>query len=143
VIRNDGVLGLTVIGPKADHQILASPPVLSAEQFGVWMHLAVVMDGPSKQLVHYVNGSPVSHHRLRFAPPFRIGTAELGNWNAVGFPGNDPFLIRNFSGVMDEFCLFKRALSAAEIRTLYTDGRPQPDAATAFGQDAPSSPAPW
>lgn len=125
VIRNDGVLGLTVIGPNAGHQILVSPPVLTVDQFGIWTHLAVVLDGRSKRAVHYVNGQPVSRHPVRISPPFRVGTAELGNWNAVGFPGNDPFLIRNFSGVMDEFCLFGRALSDAEIQALHADGRPQ------------------
>ncbi len=125
VIRNDGVLGLTVIGPNAGHQILVSPPVLTVDQFGIWTHLAVVLDGRAKRAVHYVNGQPVSRHPMRINPPFRIGTAELGNWNAVGFPGNDPFLIRNFSGVMDEFCLFGRALSDAEIQALHADGRPQ------------------
>jgi hypothetical protein len=125
VIRNDGVVGLTVIGPKASHQILASPPVLTVDQFGMWTHLAVVLDGRAKSAVHYVNGQPVSQHSVRIVPPFRVGTAELGNWNAVGFPGNDPFLIRNFSGVMDEFCLFSRALSEAEVQALYADGKPQ------------------
>lgn len=127
VIRNDGVLGLTVIGPNAGHQILVSPPVLTVDQFGIWTHLAVVLDGRAKRAVHYVNGQPVSRHPVRISPPFRIGAAELGNWNAVGFPGNDPFLIRNFSGVMDEFCLFGRALSDAEIQALHADGRPQSD----------------
>lgn len=127
VIRNDGVLGLTVIGPNAGHQILVSPPVLTVDQFGIWTHLAVVLDGRAKRAVHYVNGQPVSRHPVRISPPFRIGTAELGNWTAVGFPGNDPFLIRNFSGVMDEFCLFGRALSDAEIQALHADGRPQSD----------------
>lgn len=135
VIRNDGVLGLTVIGPDAGHQILASPPVMTVDQFGIWTHLAVVLDGRSGRAIHYVNGQPVSRHPVRFAPPYRIGTAELGNWNAVGFPGNDPFLIRNFSGVMDEFCLFGRALDAAEIGALYSDGKPQADAMAALGRD--------
>jgi hypothetical protein len=127
VIRNDGVLGLTVIGPQAGHQILASPPVLTVDQFGIWTHLAVVLDGRAKRAVHYVNGQPVSQHSVRIGPPFKVGTAELGNWNAVGFPGNDPFLIRNFSGVMDEFCLFGRALNAAEIQALFAGGKPQVD----------------
>jgi hypothetical protein len=57
---------------------------------------------------------------LKIHSPFRIGTAELGNWNGRGFPANDPFMIRNFSGAMDEFCLFSRALPAAELHALYS-----------------------
>ena len=58
--------------------------------------------------------------------PFRVGTAELGNWNGRGFPDNDPAMIRNFSGAMDEFCLFSRALPPSEIRALYSSNKPQP-----------------
>ena len=65
-------------------------------------------------------------------PPFRIGVAELGNWNAQGFPKNDPFMIRNFSGAMDEFCLFSRALNGGEIRALHSSGKPQPDPVAAL-----------
>lgn len=135
VLRNDGVLGLTVIGPNSTHQILVSPPVLTVDQFGIWTHLAVVLDGRAKHVTHYLNGQPIRQQPVRIAPPYRVGTAELGNWNAVGFPGNDPFLIRNFSGVMDEFCLFGRALSAAEIRGLYSDGKPQADALASLGNN--------
>lgn len=128
LIRHDGVLGLTVIGGKGGHQILASPPVMTVEQFGLWTHLAVVLDGPARRATHYVNGQPVSGHDVRHGPPYQFGAAEIGNWNPVGFPGNDPFLIRNFSGVMDEFHLFARALSEAEIQALYAHGRPQSEA---------------
>jgi len=127
LIRNDGVLGLTVIGADPrDHQIVATPPVLTLDQFGLWLHLAVVLDGDGRRVTHFVNGLPVSEKELHIAPPFRIGAAELGNWNAKGFPGNDPFLIRNFSGAMDEFFVFSRALDAGEIRELYSDGEPEP-----------------
>ena len=126
-IRNDGVLGLTVIGSgEGNYQIVASPPVLKLDEFGMWLHLAAVIDGRTRRVVHYVNGRPVGEKSLRMDPPFRIGAAELGNWSARGFAGDDPFLIRNFSGVMDEFCLFSRALSAGEIRALYSVGKPQP-----------------
>ena len=125
-IRDDGVLGFTVIGPgEAEFQIVASPPVLTLDQLGSWLHLAVVLDGAAEVVTHYVNGSPVGSKPLRIAPPFQVGVAELGNWNASGFPGNDSFLIRNFSGAMDEFCLFSRALDADELRELYREGRPQ------------------
>ena len=89
--------------------------------------VAVVLDGSADRVVHYVNGITVGENALRVKPPFRIGAAELGNWNANGFPKADPFIIRNFSGAMDEFCLFSRALDPDEIRALYSTGRPQPD----------------
>ena len=127
-IRDDGVLGFTVIGSGAgNYQLVTSPSVLTLDRFGMWLHLAVVLDGSAKRVAHYVNGQLVSEKALRQHPPFRIGTAELGNWNARGFPGSDPFHIRNFSGAVDEFCLLSRALNAKEIQTLYSVGKPQPD----------------
>lgn len=126
VIRRDGVLGMTIIGSNPrDHQIVTSPPVITLDQFGTWLHLAVSVDSNSRQVIHYVNGLPVSQYTLKITPPFRIGPAEVGNWNAKGFPENDPFMIRNFSGAMDELCVFSRALDAAEIRALYSQGKPQ------------------
>lgn len=126
LIRRDGVLGLTVFGPRyGKFQILASPPVPSLENLGMWQHLAVVIDGRSQQVVHYVNGSPVSRQALRIGPPFRVGSAELGNWNARSGPHPEPSLIRNLSGSLDEFELFSRALSDAEIRALYLKGKPE------------------
>jgi hypothetical protein len=126
LIRNDGVLGLTVFGPVAgDFQILASPPVLTLDQFGMWIHLAVVLDGEARQVAHYVNGSAVSTHALKLRPPFQLGSAELGNWNARSGHAPAPFLIRNLSGSLDEFELFSRALSDEEVRELYTKGRPE------------------
>lgn len=138
VIRNDGVLGLTVIGEKGHHQILASPPVMTIDQFGIWTHLAVVLDAQERQVEHYVNGEMVSRHTLRIAPPFRFGAAELGNWHALGFRGEDPFLIRNFSGAMDEFCLFNRALTNDEVDSLYAHGRPQADSLAALHHEIPT-----
>ena len=132
LIRRDGVLGLTVIGAEPlNHQIVASPPVVALEKFGTWLHLAVVLDSRAERVIHYVNGVPVGDKALKIAPPFRIGAAELGNWNAKGFPENDPFMIRNFSGAIDEFCVFNRALDTAEINSLYIQGKPQGDALAA------------
>jgi hypothetical protein len=125
LIRKDGVLGLTVFGPRlGKFQILASPPLPSLENLGMWQHLAVIVDGRSQEVIHYVNGSPVSRHALKIGPPFRVGSAELGNWNARSGPNPEPSLIRNLSGSLDEFELFSRALSDAEIRELYLKGKP-------------------
>jgi hypothetical protein len=76
-------------------------------------------------VVHYVNGSPVSRNALNIAPPFRVDSAELGNWNARSGPNPEPSLIRNLSGSLDEFELYSRALSDAEIRELYLKGKPE------------------
>ena len=125
LIRNDGVLGLTVFGPgSGNFQILATPPVLTLDKLGMWLHLAVVMDGNAGQVVHYVNGSPVARQVLKLGPPFRLGAAELGNWNAPSGPHPAPVLIRNLSGALDEFELFSRALSGDDIQELYAKGKP-------------------
>ena len=130
-VRQDGVLALTAIGSEPGRfQICHSPPVLTLDQFGLWVHLAVVIDGGAKRVDHYLNGVAVSEESLTIMPPFRVGMAELGNWNARGFPGNDPFMIRNFGGAMDEFCLFSRVLNGDEIRALYSSGKPQPETET-------------
>ncbi len=126
LIRNDGVLGLTVFGPgSGNFQILATPPVLTLDQFGMWLHLAVVVDGEARQVVHFVNGSAVSRHALKLSPPFQLGAFELGNWNAQSDHAPAPFLIRNLSGSLDEFELFSRALTDAELRELYAKGKPE------------------
>lgn len=127
LIREDSVLGLTVFGPRVGKfQIMASPAVSRLEELGVWQHLAVVLDGKAKQVVHYLNGDPVSRHALNIEPPFRIGAAELGNWNAQSGEDQAPFLVRNLSGSIDEVALFSRALSDAEIRELHARGKPEP-----------------
>ena len=127
LIRRDGVLGLTVFGlQRGKFEILASPPVPFLEKLGIWQHLAVVIDGRAREVVQYLNGLPVFRHPLNIGPPFRVGSAELGNWNARSGPNPQPSLIRNLSGSLDEFELFSRALSDAEIRDLYEKGRPEP-----------------
>src|SRR5262249_55893903 len=43
LVRRDGVLGLTAIGSGSGHyQIVASPSVITLDQYGMWLHLAVV-----------------------------------------------------------------------------------------------------
>ena len=95
----------------------------------------MVLDGGTKHVLHYVNGQPVSEKPLTVNPQFRIGAAELGNWNVSGFRDNDPSLIPNFSGAMDEFCLFGRALNAGEIRALFSAGKPQPEPVAALNKN--------
>lgn len=127
-IRSDGALDLGVQGARPNQvEIFGSPAVIGFNQFGQWIHLAVVVDGRNQQVIHYVNGTPVSRHALHRPPPYRIGPEELGNWNPGDSPNKPPFMIRHFSGAVEEFALYNRALSDAEIRALHSEGKPQPD----------------
>jgi hypothetical protein len=101
-----------------------SPVIFTPERFGQWIHLAVVYDAVAKEVTHYVNGEALKRQRLRFETPLRLGPTQLGNWNRADRTyDNQP--IRNFSGYMDEFEFFGRALSDAEIRQLYEAGQAQ------------------
>jgi len=96
--------------------------VLTPERFGRWVHLAVVYDAAAGHVTHFVDGRPVVEHEIEFDIPLRIGDAALGNWNASTFKNKHP--VRNFNGAMDEFMLFSRALTDAEVERLYAQGRP-------------------
>ncbi len=98
------------------HDNYDAPEFFTSERFGIWTHLAVVFDSKAGEVRHYANGQRVSTARLNDASPLRIGIAELGNWNDHG--KNTTVPIRNLSGAMDEFALWKRVLSDDEIQSL-------------------------
>jgi hypothetical protein len=99
-----------------------TPPVLTPDRLGEWVHLAVVYDRDAGQVTHYVDGRPFQQEPIKLDIPLRIGDVELGNWNLGARPHKSP--IRYFSGCIDEFMLFSRALGDDEIERLYTQGRP-------------------
>ena len=91
---------------------------------GQWMLLAVTAETGVGKVTHYVNGRALSiadgtqmHKPLE---PMRIGEADLGNWS-------DPIWdhsIRTLNGRVDEFAIFREALSPEEIAEIYEVGRP-------------------
>jgi hypothetical protein len=99
-----------------------SPTVITADRLGHWLHLAVVYDRKGGQVLHYVDGRPVSRESLKLDIPLLLGDAEIGNWNIGSRSHNHP--IRYLSGCIDEFMLFSRALGADEVERLYGQGRP-------------------
>ena len=119
-----GIRNERSLGPR-DHWSLGqknytSPPVITPEKFGRWIQLATVYDHQARAVTHYVDGAAVWSEPVVGTILLRIGDAELGNWGvpAVG----DPVPIRNLCGRMDEFALFRAALSAEEIVELYRQG---------------------
>ncbi|QDT43764.1 FecR protein [Gimesia alba] len=99
-----------------------SPVVLQPTDLGRWIHLATVYDHRNKEVVHYLDGVPVSHHKIENPIPLVIGPAEIGNWRPQEHTGEHS--IRSLNGRLDEFALFGRALSAEEILKLYQSGKP-------------------
>lgn len=116
-ILRDGRMRLGVGGGRP--QDSDSPVVFSPERLGQWIHLAVVYDADAKQVTHYVDGRPVSRSAIQ-PRPLVIGRAEIGNWNPS--PRRDGAPIRHFSGRIDEFAAYARALPDEEIATMYAVG---------------------
>src|SRR5262249_45829942 len=128
-IGDDGTLILGVQRPgkkKGGHY--HAPAAMTPARFGHWAHLGVVYDSEEGLVKPYIAGQPVTEEPLLFDVPLRIGSAELGNWNVATHRGSSvrSTPVRYFSGCMDEFMLFSRALGEREVERLYRQGRPTP-----------------
>mgnify|MGYP003630186356 FL=1 len=99
-----------------------SPVVLQPTDLGRWIHLVTVYDHQNREVVHYLDGLSVSHHKIENPIPLVIGPAEIGNWRPQEHTGEHT--IRSLNGRLDEFALFGRALSAEEVLQLYQSGKP-------------------
>jgi hypothetical protein len=84
-----------------------------------WLHYAGTYDKESGKAILYVNGQVVSEVDLPG------GTDIAGDWGNGARVGLSIGNTRPFTGLMDEFHLFKRALSQSEIKKLmYGQGWP-------------------
>jgi hypothetical protein len=126
-VQQDGRLRLGVCHghpeESTNHYNYDSRPVFTPDQLGQWKHLAVVYDAAAGLAAHYVNGQAVGQSRLRTNVRLTIGNAELGNWS-VAARSWDRYPVRNFVGRMDEFLLFRAALSPEDILDLFRAGEP-------------------
>jgi hypothetical protein len=122
-ISADGRIELGVQGRNRKGGVhYLTPHVITPDRLGQWVHLAVVYDREAQQVTHYVDGRPVMPQPLELDIALRLGDVELGNWNVGSRHHTNP--IRYFSGCMDEFLLFSRALDGQEIERLHGEGRP-------------------
>lgn len=116
-ITREGRIRLGVAGGVGKgHQDCDTEVFFTPERFGRWTHLAVVFDPAAKEVRHYANGELLTRSALKDASPLKLGIAELGNWNDRRTKGG--VAIRHLSGAMDEFALWDRVLSDAEIAVL-------------------------
>ncbi|EDY18195.1 LamG domain protein jellyroll fold domain protein [Chthoniobacter flavus Ellin428] len=102
-----------------------TPVIFLPERLGQWVHLAVVVDRAGHRVAHYVDGAEVSTAAFKIDLPLGFGRAEVGTWNPA--PRQDRTPVRTFNGRMDEMLVFRRALSAQEVRDLARNAlRPAP-----------------
>jgi hypothetical protein len=122
-----GEQGSLILGvqtqPKGRGGHYDAPGAFPPERLGRWTHVAAVYDRDNRRVTHYVDGRPAMRSPLEFDIPLRIGDAELGNWNVAAHRRSPAR--RHFSGCMDEFMLFARALGDPEIERLYAASRPE------------------
>ncbi len=93
-----------------DQSVLGSSPLKAGE----WVQLTSVYDQASKLAVLYVNGQEVS----------RSTEAELGAGYDYLLIGANPAFVEHFPGDIDEVRIYERALSEAEVKTLYERSKP-------------------
>lgn len=98
-----------IVNGGAQQQLnTAVPPV------GEWVHVAVTLNGGTGRL--YVNGAEVTSGAITIHP-----SDITPIWNYIGKSnGSDPL----FNGCIDDFRVYHRALSAAEIVELQTVNQP-------------------
>ena len=91
------------------HQITSAPGALVSQ---VWQHVAVAYDKASGQAALFVNGNVVAVTNLGNFTPQTGYDLHLGN------RPSGPLAGLHFSGMVDELCLYARALSANEIEAI-------------------------
>jgi hypothetical protein len=139
ILRNGSLeLSVRTEGGKAAWDQLISPPVITRDHFGNWIHVAAVCDGNTGSMVLYLNGRPVASKNMTRSHKLTLGTMELGNWSSMSQQASPNYRIRDFHGRIDEFTLLSRPLSAEEIYRQYEVGKQR--AATAVAELEMSSP---
>jgi hypothetical protein len=101
------IFGISKDGYNNEQQLTTAAPAL-----GTWKHVAVVLGGGQGSL--YIDGAAVANSSTVLLRPADLGTIDYAYLGKSQF-SNDP----NFDGQIDEFRVYGRALSAAEIQALY------------------------
>ncbi|WP_167357038.1 LamG-like jellyroll fold domain-containing protein [Paenibacillus pectinilyticus] len=97
---------ITTSGSSAEQQLNAP----SALPTGTWTHLAITWSGNTGTL--YVNGVAVATNTNMTFKPSDLGATNQNYFGKSQY--NDPYL----NGLVDQFKIYNRALSASEVSTL-------------------------
>lgn len=125
-IRHFSSLEQRVVTDAGLHRVYITEPFWDMSKAGQWFHLAAVYDPQARLVTQYVNGEEIGREEIvdKFhTSTLRIGPAEIGNWGQP-FRKSPEFAVRNLNGTIDELAIFGEALGAAEIVSLYNEGKP-------------------
>lgn len=83
-----------------------------------WIHYAGVYSSADNKAILYVNGEKLAEVDTQ-------GNAKIaGDWAMGARVGYNIDNARPFTGLMDDFCIFKRALSQDEVKVIMRSGPP-------------------
>jgi hypothetical protein len=86
---------------------------------GEWVHFGGVYSAADDRAILYVNGEEAGTEDAR------IPNAQIANdWGLGARVGKNIDDARPFTGLMDDFCIYKRALSQDEVREVMAAGPP-------------------
>lgn len=97
---------------------------IRVNELGTWVHLAVTYNPDTLEVSHYKDGELIGSKPIESPRKLGIGVADLCNWPYKEWAADTPFEFRNLDGLMDEFIVLSRALSADEIREMHEVGQP-------------------
>ena len=100
-----------------NHVVYSPPGLITA---GIWQHVALTYDKTSGAFAYYLNGVAVTQTNLGSFTPQTSFTNLLFGARTTFSISSPP--TEQFDGGMDEMSLFKRALSASEIQSIYLAG---------------------
>lgn len=80
---------------------------------GAWEHITVVKSGDPKSIKLYVNGTKLKDGTW-------TGNLPAGMMDLIFGEHKNPNDMARFEGMMDELCVFRRALTDAEVKELYS-----------------------
>ena len=125
-LTNHGALLLGIRSHPLMGYNYPSRPFLGPDKLGIWTQLVTVYDHRSQTVMHYVDGQLINQEKIELYTVLQIGNAEIGNWGYPRPQSQPQDVVRNFNGRIDEFALFREALSAQEIQRLYEVGKAYP-----------------
>ena len=112
-----GELDFNLVGTDRISHEIVSP--LNTIVTNAWQHIAITYDKASGTTALYVNGAIVTLTNFgSFTPETSLPHLVIGartTFNSVANPGD------GFSGMMDKLSFYNRALTPAEIKTIYND----------------------